>query len=158
MFGPTASEIDLNNLKDIGPIWGPAESWRAFKTDNVVSVNYAEATDLVSRGLHTVCNMYVPTPFISKLSRNAALHSVPSYHVYPLSETVMPTLFSIAAKVADIVLVIGLPNEIPQYDRQLIANIFTNSPTTQWVQLDTNDPQFGMLADTTENVLRMLGG
>ena len=55
----TADELDANTVSDICPTWGSWKTWKTFKTDNCICTNASEATDLIQRAFHAVCNFYL---------------------------------------------------------------------------------------------------
>ena len=146
---------NTDTLKDVGPTWGISKSWQKLKTDNVVSIEFNEATELIERGMPSCCNFYVPASMLPELKRNSKVNSIPVGLVGP---TASATLFNIAASIADIVLILGMPTRMNANERTAITNTIKLNPTVQWVQLDSSSPQFGFLQDTTENVLKMLSG
>lgn len=60
-------------IRSVGPAWGSWETWKAYKTDNVVCTDLEQARTLIQRAFHAVANFYVPKDFYATLGRPVGL-------------------------------------------------------------------------------------
>jgi len=159
IVGQSDQNYDVAALKAIGPLWGTWQSWRKFKTDNVVVTDFSKAVDLTGRAFHSVCNLYLPEDLYQAAQRPAGVR----LFARPAGAGDLAALMGVVATVADIVLIIGLRPGSPNEERE-VKSIVLAHPNIQWVSLDATEPFFGgnappnCLVDTTANVLAMLSG
>jgi len=52
-------DLNLDLIDSIGPSWGSWKTWKKYKTDNCICTNREEATDLIQRAFHSMCNFYM---------------------------------------------------------------------------------------------------
>jgi hypothetical protein len=60
-------------IRTVGPAWGSWETWKEYKTDNVVCTDLNQAKTLIQRAFHAVANFYVPKDFYATLGRPTGL-------------------------------------------------------------------------------------
>jgi hypothetical protein len=61
--------IDPAKLKNVAPIWGPYNTWREYRTDNVICHDNKKAKDLIARAFHAIFNLYLPKTSYIELGR-----------------------------------------------------------------------------------------
>lgn len=61
--------IEIEQLKNIGPLWGGWKTWRSYITDNVVCYRESDARQLINKQFHTRCNFYIPNSIFQSVGR-----------------------------------------------------------------------------------------
>jgi len=165
--------VDINGLKEIGPIWGSWKTWRSCQTDNVICHNLSKSKELLQRQFQNSCNFYIPHSSWSALERpeNVNLYEGSFINEFQPEEIIAMHL---AASTNDIILLLGFdwterdknPNKLEEHQfqayRSLISHAISDNPDTQWVLVDHPDPVMKMLSklknlttDTLENCLEL---
>lgn len=140
--------IDLESLKQVGPMWGGWRTWRSYSTDNVVCHTESEAQDLVSRSFHTRCNLYVPASAYQALNRppGVKLYQGDFHEMVDHPDDIVSMHLSTAN--SDIVLLVGYdlqPKDLGTDKlaihkwhnyKQYVLHLIKDNPTIQWVILD----------------------
>ena len=167
--------VDLEQLKNVGSVWGSWKTWRNCGTDNAICNEIGQARDLIKRGFQTKCNFYVPKSLFVDLDRpdNVKLYAGEFTFEIDCPEEVIA--LNLVASNFDIVLLLGFDwTEKPKLEDRLlehrahnyrlaIDNVITDNPDTQWVLV--NHPgkvskalskKDNLTQDTLENVLAML--
>lgn len=164
--------LDIDRLKDIGPIWGGWRTWRSYATDNVVCHVESEARDLISKNFHTRCNMYLPEALYQLLDRPNKINLYRGEFCDIIDQSDEIVSMHLAAASSDIVLLVGVDislkdleyNKLDKHNRynymQYFLHVVKGTPTVQWVLLDhTGDIEpalkkvSNLQFDTLENVL-----
>lgn len=60
---------NVEEMRQIGPLWGGLDTYREWYTDNVVSLDLNESRTFVSRNLHLNANLHVPQTHYGSLDR-----------------------------------------------------------------------------------------
>lgn len=172
----TDPTLDIDKIKNIGPIWGGWKTWRSCQTDNVICHDMNDARKLISKNFHLKCNMYLPHAAYHELNRpeNVKLYQG-DFHldVQHADEIVSMHL---AANNCDIVLLMGFDLTEKKLDddklakhqwhvyKNYIRQIIADRSDIQWVILDTPGTislDFKKLSnlqlDTITSVLNSLG-
>jgi len=143
--------IDLESLKQVGPMWGGWRTWRSHSTDNVVCHSESEAQDLVSRNFHTRCNLYVPAAIYQSINRPSGvqLYQGNFHETVDHPDDIVSMHLSTAN--SDIVLMVGFdlqPKDLGTDKlaihkwhnyKQYVLHLIKDNPTVQWVILDHPD-------------------
>ena len=61
--------IDIDDIKSVGPIWGSWRAWRSCAVDNVICDDASKAKELLARAFQAVCNFYLPRRHYQVLNR-----------------------------------------------------------------------------------------
>lgn len=164
--------INIDTIKNIGPLWGGVKTWREWSTDNVVCHELQTARDLVSRNFHTRCNMYLPSTAFQDVDRpnGVKLYNGEFHQAVDNPNDIVS--MHLAAVGSDIVILVGfeLGTKNLEHDKlakhkwhnykNYIKHIILGNPNVQWVLLDQtaeidkdleNLPN--LLFDTLDNVL-----
>lgn len=164
--------VDLVAIKNVGPIWGGWQTWRAWATDNVICHDIAQARGLISRGFHSRCNMYVPATAYQDLDRPTGVRLYQGDFHQSVDHPDDIVGMHLAAANSDIVLLVGFNLEPRDLEHDKLAkhkwhnyknytkHIIMNNPEVQWVILD-HDSKLdadlkglpNLLFDTMSNVL-----
>ena len=62
-------DINVDDVKKVGPVWSSWRAWRACHSDNVVCDDLGHAKTLLARAFQSVCNLYLPRRLYQDLSR-----------------------------------------------------------------------------------------
>lgn len=160
--------ISIDQLKEIGSIWGGWRTWRGCQTDNVICHNGAQAQKLVEKNFHAQCNFYVSNSLHMILDLPTNVHVYEGNLTHDIEHPDELVAMYLAATVSDIVLLLGfdwtgINSDQREIDyRGLVAATMANNPETQWVLLDQTGPVRTELIklpnftqDTLPNVLKM---
>lgn len=167
--------IDVDSIKNVGPIWGSWRTWRSCATDNVICHDSAKSRDLVARNFQNDCNFYVPESDLTKLGRPLGVRVYGgSYHqeVDHIDDIIA---LHLSAAQSDIVILMGFDlSGIKDIDDKfelhknknyhgLVRSVIAAHPETQWVVVDHEkklDKNYQTLpnltCDTFKNVLQLL--
>jgi hypothetical protein len=164
--------VDLQTLKNVGPLWGGWRTWRIWSTDNVVCHDVDQAQNLVSNNFYTRCNMYVQSTAYQRLNRPAGVQLYQgNFHQMVDSPDDIVSMHLAAAN-SDIVLLVGFDLQTRDFGADKLAahkwhnykyyvlHIIKDNPGVQWVILDhpgSIEKMFkdlpNLLFDTLTNVL-----
>lgn len=140
--------IDIDTIKNIGPLWGGVQTWREWSTDNVVCHDLHRARDLVTRQFHTRCNMYLPASVFQELDRPSGVKLYNGEFHQAVDNPDDIVSMHLAASGSDIVLLVGFDLAGKNLDHDKLAkhkwhnykhyikHIILGNPTVQWVLLD----------------------
>lgn len=156
--------IDIDTLKEIGPIWGSWRTWRSCQTDNVICHDLNKGQELLRRNFQKNCNLYIPNANWIKLDRpeNIQLYEGSFVDEFQPEEIIAMHL---AASQSDIVLLLGFnlaerdknPNKLEEHKfqayRSLISHAISDNPDVQWVLVDHPESIMKMLVKL-ENLTR----
>jgi hypothetical protein len=167
--------VDIDTLKEVGPIWGSWCTWRSCQTDNVICHDLSKSRDLLKRNFQNNCNFYIPKTSWTTLDRpeNVKLYEGAFVDEFRPEEIIAMHL---AAGTSDIVLLLGFdwsereknPNKLEEHKfqayRSLVSHAISDNPDTQWVLVDHPAPVMKMFfklenltTDTMENCLGLTG-
>lgn len=170
-FDPT---VNVEVLKQIGPIWGSWATWRGCATDNVICHNKAKSKELLKRKFQNGCNFYIPENHYQELNRP---DSVKLYNgAFAEQVNYIDDIISLhlATTVSDLVLLVGfnlpkIEDSGDKFELHKIKNYYglihslIVSSSAQFVLLDHNGPLdksyqdlTNLTCDTMENVLQLL--
>jgi hypothetical protein len=171
-FDPT---INLNQVKDIGPVWGSWRTWRSCGTDNVIAHEFKKSQDLLQRAFQAVCNFYVPKHDYQSLGRPMGVKLYDGEYNSQVDHVEEVIAMHLAAQSSDIVLMLGfnlvVPENITDKLEQhkiknyhgLVRSAIAANDTVQWVAVDhtnTPDQAYSTLSnfscDIMDNVLQLL--
>ena len=171
----TDPTLDVDKIKNVGPIWGGWKTWRSCHTDNVICHDINDARKLISKNFHSKCNMYLPQTAYHDLNRpdNVKLYQG-NFHLDVQNADEIVSMH-LAANNCDIVLLVGFDLTEKKLDDKLakhqwhvyknyIRQIVADRSDIQWVLLDAPGSislDFKDLSnlqlDTISNVLNSLG-
>lgn len=159
--------VDVDRIKDIGPIWGSWTTWRGCGTDNVICHDRTKAKDLVDNGFQSGCNLYVPESVYQELQRPIGVRPYGGNFEYQVANIEDIVALHLAGSSLDIILMLGFdlyklnPNNKHYYG--LILSFVNNNPDIQIVLIDhlpDLDKNFqdrdNLTCDTLGNVLQLL--
>jgi len=139
--------VDLDHIKNVGPIWGSWTTWRGCGTDNVICGDFAKCRDLVSRAFHSVCNFYVPSSHYQELGRPAGVKLYDGQFDQEVDNLDNIVAMHLASQQSDILLLLGfdfcppktvddtfLAHKIKNY-HGLMRGLIAKS-NAQWVAID----------------------
>lgn len=167
--------VDINQIKNIAPIWGSWKTWRGCSTDNVVCHDFEKAKELINRAFQSVCNFYVPKNLYQELGRPLGVKLYDGEYTQEVDHLNDIISLNLASTVSDIVLLLGFnlgPIKLPddRYDKHklvnyhgLIHSIIAGNPDIQWVLVD-HEPNLdkayrklsNLTCDSMQNVLQLL--
>ncbi len=140
--------IDIQNLKDIGSIWGSWKTWRSCQTDNVICHDLRKCQELIKRNFQQKCNFYIPNAHYISLDKPALIKVYEGEFQHDIEHHEDIVSMHLAASQADIVLLLGfdftepaiLPDKLQQHRahnyRSLAKQAMINNAQTQWVLVD----------------------
>ena len=136
-FDPT---VNLDTIKDIGPIWGSWTTWRACGTDNVICDNKDKAIGLINRKFNEGCNFYVSNSLYHELDKPDRVQRYGGSFQHDMQHTDDIVALHLANTSADIILMLGFdlisidPNN--QHYHGHVLSVIKQHPDTQWVLVD----------------------
>lgn len=170
-FDPT---IDIEIVKQIGPLWGSWDTWRGCTTDNVVCHTISESKKLIKRNFQAGCNFYIPEKNYQDLNRPSKVKLYRGEYSENVNSIEDIISLHLAEPLSDLVLLVGfnLSEIVDPGDRfalhkiknyyGLIHSLISKS-SAQFVLIDHDgdlDKSYRDLAnitcDTLENVLQLL--
>jgi hypothetical protein len=167
--------MDIEAMKQIGPIWGSWTTWRSCATDNVVCYEKPDAIRLVQRSFHTSCNFYAPQEHYVDMGRPIGVNLYSGDYLESCVSIEDIIAMHLVTALSDIVLLMGfdlgdiktstdrLESHQIKNRHGLIRSAITNSSKTQWVLVDhpksldkayQNIPN--LTCDNYSNVLQLL--
>jgi hypothetical protein len=169
-------DIDIEQLKSIGSIWGSYQTWRGCGTDNAICSDISQARSLLQREFQKHCNFYVPEDAYVDLDRPANVKLFGGKFTFEIDHPDELIAMQLAASQADIVLLLGfdwqpkpkqenrLEEHRSQNYRTGVKHAIKDNPTIQWVLINHSETLIDELKgldnlslDTLPNVLSMLG-
>jgi hypothetical protein len=167
--------IDVNVLKNIGPVWGSWKTWRSCATDNVICHDTAKGVDLIKRNFQKNCNFYVPESSIQMLGRPSGVQVYGGKFLQEVDNIEDIVSLHLASAQSDIVIMLGFdlstaadsPDQFETHKRKnylgLVRSLIVGQSEIQWVLADYSaEPDKTYLAlanltcDTFENVLQFV--
>jgi hypothetical protein len=140
--------VDIEQLRNIGPLWGGWKTWRSYSTDNVVCYTESDARSLIAKNFHARCNLHIPSAIYSNLDRPAGVKLYQGEFHETVDNPDEIVAMHLAASTSDIVLLLGFnlcPRNLDN-DRlakhkwhnyiQYFLNIIKTNPEKQWVVVD----------------------
>lgn len=167
--------VDLDIMKNIGPIWGSWSTWRSCGTDNVVCHNLSKARELLQRDFQKNCNFYTSEQYHSDLGRPTGVKYYGGKFDQEVDHIEDIVSMHLATAASEVVLMLGvdLPPMAELLDRfelhklrnryGLTRSLIAGNPNTQYVLIDhqkklekTFRDLTNLTCDTLENVLKLL--
>jgi hypothetical protein len=170
-FDPT---VDVETLKQIGPIWGSWATWRGCATDNVICHNTAKAKELIKRKFQDGCNFYIPEKHYQELNRPTPVKLYGGAFEEQVTHIDDIISLHLATETSDLVLLVGfnfseIVNPGDRFELHKIKNYYglihslVATSSVQFVLLDHAaelDKSYrdltNLTCDTMENVLQLL--
>ena len=163
-FDPT---INVDTIKNIGPIWGSWSTWRGCGTDNVICNNKTKALQLIDSKFNQGCNFYVSDNLYQELHKPVGVKRYGGTFQHDMHNTDDIVALHLANTGADIVLMLGfdltLIDPKNQHYHGHVFSVIKQHPDTQWVLVD-HQKQLekiyrdlaNLTCDNLENVLKLL--
>jgi hypothetical protein len=139
--------IDIDVMKEIGPLWGSWRTWRSCQTDNVICHDFSKSEELIKRNFHNTCNFYIPSANWVSLDRPDSVNLYEGQFVDEFQPEEIIAMH-LTATVSDVVLLLGfdwqdrlkntnrlLEHRFQAY-RALITHVINDNPEVQWVLVD----------------------
>lgn len=166
--------VDVESLKQVGPIWGSWSTWRSCGTDNVICHDFSKAKELVDRNFHTKSNFFTHREHFQPLGRPTGINMYDgsySEQVDSLEDIIAMHLASVSS---EIILLLGFdfgkitPSDDPFETHKLVnrhglmRSIIARQSEIQWVAVDQHDLDLkyqelpNLTCDTFKNVLQLL--
>jgi hypothetical protein len=163
-FDPT---VNVDAIKDIGPIWGSWTTWRGCGTDNVICNNKPKAIGLIDRKFNEGCNFYVPDSLYQELDKPVGVQRYGGSFQHDMEHTDDIVALYLANTSADIILMVGFDltsvNKNNQHYYGHVLSVVKKYSDTQWVLVDhskTLEKNFqdlpNLTCDSLGNVLQLL--
>lgn len=165
--------IDLDQLKNLGALWGSWRTWRAFQTDNVVCHDQQKAAELIRRDFQTRCNFYMPDTMHASLDRPDGVRLYGGEFLHDVIRPEEVVALHLAATTSDIVLLLGwdlgelranddrLASHQAQHHRNMVHQALKTYDQVQWVVVDHAEPLAqnltklpNVITDTMDSVLK----
>ena len=140
----------VEELKEIAPIYGSYSTWNYYRTDNCVCCNTAKSQELIKRGLHYMCNLFLPEEIFNAVGQPSRvnLFSDDFSALGDFKDELVPVW--LASRDADIVLLLGY-NFKPHLSREkyyfAVLNLIEAHPSTQYVLIDNDGELSPILKD-----------
>lgn len=164
-----APEIDVDQLKNVGPFWGGWQTWRSCATDNVICYDLDRAGALLKRNFQQGCNFFIPNSIYQTLERPLGVRLYDGNFVdIEVDNREDIVAMHLAASQSDIVLLVGftltavektedrLANHRANNYVNLVKHAIAGTPKTQWVLLDHTgelDKDIANLPNLTQDTL-----
>jgi hypothetical protein len=141
-------ELDLQQLKEIGPFWGGWQTWRSCGTDNVICNDFDRAQSLLARKFNEGCNFYIPNSIYQSLDQPSQVKLYDGTTDLDLENKEEIIAMHLAASQSDIVLLLGFDWQLQpknsdrllehraQNYRTLIKQTIAENDQVQWVLID----------------------
>lgn len=164
---------EIEQIKNIGATWGSWTTWHTCRTDNVICHSLSKAQELVSYGLHSQCNFYVPQQHYKELGNPSRVNQYHGNFEHDVDHAEDIVALHFVSSISDLVLLAGFDfgkitdtvdkssqTKIQNYHGLIRAVIGSN--TTEWIAMDQttdlapiyqNLPNF--TCDTMKNVLQL---
>lgn len=166
--------VNIEQLKNVGSVWGSWTTWRNCGTDNVICSDFSKARDLITRAFQSVCNFYIPSAHYQELGRPLGCKLYDGQFHQEVDNLDDIVAMHLAAGQSDIVLLLGFNFSVPTQvtDPFLVHKIknyhglmrsIISGSSAQWVAVDTDvmDKSYqnidNLVADRLETVLNSLG-
>lgn len=158
----TDPTLDVDKIKNIGPIWGGWKTWRSCSTDNVICHRVDDARLLISKNFHIRCNMYIPEINYQELDRPSGVKLYHGEFHLDIDHPDEIVAMHLASANSDIVLLLGYDLTEKKYNDKLsqhkwhvyknyVRQLIIGTPQVQWVLLDCNG-QIDKIFEKIENL------
>ena len=164
---------EIEKIKNIGATWGSWTTWHTCRTDNVICHSLPKAQELVSYGLHSQCNFYVPQQHYEQLGNPPRVSQYQGNFEHDVDHAEDIVALHFVSAVSDLVLLVGFDfgKIVTPIDKSaqtsvlnyhgLVRAVIDNS-STEWVAID-HSPDLGPIyqgipnitCDTMKNVLQL---
>ena len=166
--------VSVEQMKNIGPMWGSWRTWRGCGTDNVICHEQKKARELLDRAFQAVCNFYIPRSLYESLSRPVGIRLYDGDFNQELDGIEDIVAMHLASADSDIVLMLGFGWSLPQnvedrFERHKITNrhglkrsAIAGRDQIQWVAIDCIDLDKSyqnlpnLTCDSLQNALNLL--
>ena len=167
--------VDLDQMKELGSIWGSWRTWRACLTDNVVCHNTKKAHELIQRNFHANCNFYIQNSTYQTLGKPDNVNIFEGQFIEDVEQADEIISMHLASTVSDIILLLGfdwqeqtkhtdkLIEHKARVYRTLVDHAIKDNPQVQWVLVDHDAelrPELAKLEnltkDSMENILKLI--
>ena len=163
-FDPT---INLDTIKNVGPIWGSWTTWRGCGTDNVICNNKAKAKGLIDQKFNEGCNFYVSNSLYHELDKPDRVQRYGGSFQHDMQHTDDIVALHLANTSADIILMLGFDlisiDTNNQHYYGHVLSVIKQHPDTQWVLVDHPKDLYknfqdlsNLTCDSLGNVLQLL--
>lgn len=167
--------VNIDQIKELGSIWGSWRTWRACSTDNVICHNTKKAHELIQRNFHTNCNFYIQNSTYQTLGRPDGVNIFEGQFIEDVEQADEIISMHLASTVSDIILLLGfnwqeqakntdkLIEHKARVYRTLVDHAIKDNPQVQWVLVDHEAelrPELAKLEnltkDSMENILKLI--
>lgn len=165
--------IDIDAIKNIGPIWGSWHTWRSAATDNVICHDRAQAETLVTRQFQNKANLYLPRIWYAELGSPQSVNWYDGKYSVEMDSIDDCIAMHLAAVNSNVILLMGFDLALPEsvndrFQKHKIQNrhavihqTVKNNSQVQWVVVDgALDKSYNELSNITcdklDNVLQLL--
>lgn len=166
--------INVDQLKNIAPIWGSWRTWRSWQTDNVLCQDFSKAQELITRTFQQVCNLYIPEKHYDALGSPNGVNLYGGEFPTEFDHQDQVIAMHLAAGSHDLVLLLGFDLSAKQSEDRWVQHKWNNylgavhgtirqNQSTQWVLIDhptEMDKRFTELSNLTcdkfQSVLQLL--
>jgi len=166
------SHLEYDFMSSIAPSWGSYKTWQVYKTDNCICTDLSTANEMLSRGLQTVSNFWVPESFFVDLGRPDNVQLIGGNFVndnYPYKDDLVS--LHLSSTNADIILMLGFDlsslDSMSTQDKKNyylnILHLIKNNSDKQFVLVNYNNDLSDMFndlsnlsADTDDSVKDLL--
>ena len=163
-------DVDIDQIKDLAPIWGSWRTQRGYKTDNVICHDTVQANKLFSQGYADICNLFLHQTVWEQLNSPANVRRYAGEFHHTVESTDDIVGMHLASSFNTIVLMVGFdfaPKKNPSTARAdylgLAAQVMQSTPKCQWVMVDhvpklakPFDGSKNITCDNLKNVLHLL--
>ena len=167
--------VDVDVMKNVGPVWGSWSTWRSCATDNVVCHNLSKARELLQRDFQKNCNLYLAEQHHQDLGRPTGVKYYGGNFDQEVDHIEDIVSLHVAAATSEIVLMMGfvfppigeIADRFELHKLQnrygLIRSLIENNPGQQFVLIDhpkqlekTYQDLANLTRDNLGNVLKLL--
>ena len=163
---------NIDDLKNVGSLWGSWRTWRACQTDNVLCHDQIKAAELLQRNFQNLCNFYLPDSVYVSLNRPEGVKVYAGEFVHDIVKQEEIVAMHLAATTSDIVILLGwdlrelgsdpdlLQANRKRHHRNLVRQAFITYDQIQWVIVNHVGPvdpnllaEDNVLTDSLQSVL-----
>ena len=167
--------VDVDAMKNIGPIWGSWSTWRSCATDNVVCHNLSKARELLQRDFQKNCNFYLPEQHHLELGRPTGVKYYGGKFDQEVDHIEDIVSMHLATAASEVVLLLGvdllpMAELLDRFELHKLRNrygltrsLIAGHPNTQYVLIDhqkklekTFQDLPNLTCDSLGNVLKLL--
>ena len=168
-------DVNIDDIKNVGPIWSSWRAWRACHSDNVVCDDLGHARALLARAFQAVCNLHLPRRLYQDLTRPQGVRWYDGAYQEQVQCIDDIIAMHLSAQHSDVILLTGfdfgrstvsgdaVQDHMTRNQKGLARQVILDNPLVQWVVLDHApelDPAFADIAnftrDSMQNALKLL--